>query len=108
MLAQEDFLLSTAWEALVLGPGPSPPFWITSFSFYNSLYPPSNVHVQVQLSRVDTCPISPYPKWLGVVVKTEKYCSVRRRVLNCSNDNLSLVLCRHTVQESFPHQCGGV
>ena len=42
----------------------------------------------------NTCPISPYPKWLGVVVKAEKYSFVRCRVLNCSNGSLSLVLCR--------------
>ena len=93
------------------GPWPwsqSPSFWIASFSFYTSLYPPSSVHVQVQLSKVDTCPISPYPKWLGVVVKAEKHYSIRHRVLNCSNDSLSLVPCRHTAQGPFPHQCGGV
>ena len=108
MFAQEVFLLSMAWEALVLGLFSQPPFWIAYFSFYTSLYPPSNVHVQVQFSRTDTCPISSYPKWLGVVVKAEKHCSVWRRVFNCSNDSLSFVICRHIVQGSFLHQCGGV
>ena len=108
MFAQEVFLLDTAWKALVLDLFSQPLFQIAYFSFYTSLYPPSNVHVQVQLSRVDTCPISSYPKWLGVVVKTEKHCSVRRKVFNCSNGSLSFVRCRHTVQGSFLHQCGGV
>ena len=52
MLAQEVFLLGTAWEALVLGLFSQPLFWNAYFSFYTSLYPPSNVHVQVQLSRL--------------------------------------------------------
>ena len=78
------------------------------FPFYTSIYHSSNVHVQVQRSRADTCSISPYPKWLGVVVKTEKYCSVRCRVFNCSNGSLSFVLCRQIVQGSFLHQCGCV
>ena len=43
-----------------------------------------------------------------MVVKTEKHGSVRRRVLNCSNGSLSLVLYRHIVQGSFSHHCGGV
>ena len=108
MFAQEVFLLDTAWKALVLGLFSQPLFQIAYFSFYTSLYPPSNVHMQVQISRADTCPISSYLKWLGVVVKTEKHCSVRRRVFNCSNDSLSFVLCCHIVQGSFLHQCGGV
>ena len=94
---------SMAWETIC------PPFpELLLFPFYTSLYPSSNVHVQVQLSRADICLISSYPKWLGVVVKTEKHCSVRRRVFNCSNGSLSFVLCRHIVQGSFLHQCGGV
>ena len=108
MFAQEVFLLGTAWEALVLRLFSQPLFWIAYFSFYTSLYPPSNVHVQVQLSRADTCPISPYPKWLGMVLKTEKHCSVRRRVFNCNNGSLSFVFYCHTVQGSFLHQRGGV
>ena len=108
MFAQEVFLLGMAWEALVLGLFSQPLFWIAYFSFYTSLYPPSNVHVYVQLSRTDTCPISPYLKWLGVVVKAEKHCFVRRRVFNCNNGSLSFVLCHHIVQGSFLHQCGGV
>ena len=39
---------------------------------------------RVKLSKTDTCPISPYPKSLGVVVKVEEFGSVRFRVLNGS------------------------
>ena len=38
----------------------------------------------VRFSKTDTCPISPYPKWLGVVVKAGEYGSIRCRVLNGS------------------------
>ena len=39
---------------------------------------------RVNFSKADTCPISPYPEWLGVVVKVGEYGSVRCRVLNGS------------------------
>ena len=45
-----------------------------------------------------TCPISPYLEWLGVVVKTEEYGSVRCRVLNGSNDSFPFILGRYTIQ----------
>ena len=106
MFAIEVFFLGMAWEALVLGLFSQPLFWIAYFSFYTSLYPSSNVHVQVQLFRADTCPISPYPKWLGVVVKTEKYGSVRRRVFNCSNNNLLLGPLLHCARPFFQEHSG--
>ena len=77
---------------------------IAGFPFYISLYPLSNVHVQVRLSRTDTCPISPYPKWLGVVVKAEEHGSVRCRVFNGSNGSFPFVLGHHIVQRSFLYQ----
>ena len=46
----------------------------------------------VRLSKTDICPISPYPKWLGVVVKAEEHGSVRCRVLNGSNGSFPLSL----------------
>ena len=104
MLAQEVFLLGTNWEALVLGLFSQPLFRIACFSLYISLYSLSYVHVYVRLSRTDTCPISPYPKWLGVVVKTEEYGSVRYRVFNGSNGSFPFVLGHHTVQRSFLYQ----
>ena len=45
-----------------------------------------------------TCPVSLYLKWLGVVVKSEEYGSVRCRVLNDSNDSFPFVLGRYTIQ----------
>ena len=83
---------------------PSLFLWIAYFSFYISMYPSSNVHVWVRLSRTDTCPISPYLKWLGVVVKAEEYGPVRCRVFNGSNGSFPFVLGRHTVQRSFLYQ----
>ena len=71
---------------------PSLLFCVAYSSFCISLYPLSNVHVWVRLSRIDTCPISPYLEWLGVVVKTEEYGPVKCRVLNGSNDNFPFVL----------------
>ena len=48
----------------------------------------------VRFSKTDTCPISPYPEWSGVVVKVEGYGSVRCRVLNDSKCSFPLVLGR--------------
>ena len=45
-----------------------------------------------------TCPVSPYLEWLGVVVKTEEYGSIRCRVLNGSNSSFLFVLGRYTIQ----------
>ena len=45
----------------------------------------------VNLSKTDTCPISPYPKSLGVVVKAEEYGSVRCRALNGSKGSFPLI-----------------
>ena len=39
---------------------------------------------RVKLSKTDTCPISLYPKSLGVVVKAKECGSIRYRVLNGS------------------------
>ena len=39
---------------------------------------------RVKSSKTDTCPISPYPKSLGVVVKAKEFGSVRCRALNGS------------------------
>ena len=37
---------------------------------------------RVKSSKFDTCPISPYPKSLGVIVKVKEFGSVRCRALN--------------------------
>ena len=52
----------------------------SSILYYLSLI--STVHVQIQIYGVDTCPISPSPKSLGVVVKAGKQGSVSCRTLN--------------------------
>ena len=76
---------------------------IAYFSFYTSMYPLSNVHMWVRFFRTDTCPISPYPEWLGVVVKAEEYGSVRCRVLNGSKGSFPFVLGRYTIQRTLLH-----
>ena len=53
------------------------PFILTCVRYPSSTY-------RVNLSKTDTCPISPYPKSLGVVVKAKEYGSVKCRVLNGS------------------------
>ena len=83
---------------------PSPLSRSAYFSFYTGLYPLSNVHVWVRLSRTDTCPISPYPEWLGVVVKAEVYGSVKCRVLNGSRGSFPFVFGRYTIQCPFPYE----
>ena len=46
---------------------------------------------RVNLSRTDNCPISLYPKSLGVVVKAKECGSVRCRVLNGSKGSFPLI-----------------
>ena len=57
----------------------SPPF-ISLYLYYFLLFP--TVHVQIQVDSDDVCPISPFPKSLGVVVKIEKQGSVSYKALN--------------------------
>ena len=83
---------------------PSPFLWTAYFSFYTNLYPFLQRPRVGLTSKTDTCPISPYLKWLGVVAKTEEYGPVRCRVFNGSNDSFPFVLGRHTVQGSFFYQ----
>ena len=103
MLALGVFLLEAGWEALVFGHFSQPFLWIAYFPFYTSLYPLSNVHVWVRLSRTDTCPINLYPEWLGVVVKAEEYGSVRCRVLNGSKGSFPFILGCYTIQRTLLH-----
>ena len=95
------FLLEAGWEALVFGHFSQPLLLDTYFFFYISLYPLSNVHVWVRFPRTDTCPISPYPEWFGVVVKAEEYGSVRCRVLNGSKGSFPFVLGHYTIQRTL-------
>ena len=56
---------------------------------------------RIDFSTIDTCPISPYPKWLGVVVKVEEHGSVRCRMLYCNSGSLLLVLFRTVITLPF-------
>ena len=77
--------LEMGWEALVFLPFPPPPFFRSlTFPFILACVRCSSSTCRVNLSKTDTCPISLYPKSLGVVVKAEEYGSVRCRVLNGS------------------------
>ena len=74
----------------------SPPQIATYPPFYTSFRPPPNVHVQIEIHRANTCPISLFPKSLGVVVKAEKHGSVRYRALN------AIVAAFSQIFSSFP------
>ena len=56
---------------------------------------------RIDFSTTDTCPISPYPKWLGVVVKVEEHGSVRCRMFYCNSGSLLLVLFRTVITLPF-------
>ena len=66
------------------------PFFPASFSglltfpFILTCVPYPSSTCMIDFSKTDICPISPYPEWLGVVVKAGEYGSVRCRVLNGS------------------------
>ena len=67
---------------LAIFPSPFPRFLTFPFILACVRCPSSTC--RVNLSKTDTCPINPYPKSLGVVVKAKEYGSVRRRALNGS------------------------
>ena len=95
---EESFSWRRAGRLSFLAIFPSHLLWIAYFSVYISLYPLSNVHMWIRLSRTDTCPISSYPEWLGVVVKAEEYGPVKCRMLNGSNGSFPFVLSRYSIQ----------
>ena len=81
----ESFSWRWAGRLWFLAIFPSPFFRLLIFPFiFASVHCPSSTY-RVSLSKTDTCPISPYPKSLGVVVKAKECGSVRFRVLNGSN-----------------------
>ena len=90
----------------------SPNFFFLAASpfFYTSFSPLLCVHVQVSLFRAGTCLFSPYPKWLGVVVKAEEHGEehgpIRRRVLNCSIGSLLLGPLLHCARPFFQERSG--
>ena len=63
---------------------PSPFPRLLTFPFILAFVHCPSSMCRVKLSKTDTCPISPYSKSLGVVVKAKEYGSVRCRVLNGS------------------------
>ena len=75
-----------------LFPAPFPSLLICPFILACLPYPTSTCGVR--FSKTDTCPISPYPEWLEVVVKAEGDGSVRCRVLNGSKCSFPFVLGR--------------
>ena len=78
----ESFSWRWAGRLWFLALFPSHSFRLLIFPFILAcVHCPSSTY-RVNFSKTDTCPISPYPKSLGVVVKVEEYCSVRCRVLN--------------------------
>ena len=72
-----------------------------TFPFILACIPYPTSMCGVRFSRTDTCPISPYLEWLGVVVKAEEYDSVRCRVLNGSKGSFLFVLGRYIVQRTL-------
>ena len=79
------FLLEVGWEALVLFHFfPSPFSRLLIFPFILAYVRCPSSTCRFKLSKTDTCPISPYSKSLGVVVKAKEFGSVRYRVLNGS------------------------
>ena len=84
MYALGVFPLEVGWEALVLAIFPSLCYGLLTFPFILACVPYPSSTCRVDFSKTDTCPISPYPEWLGVVVKAGEYGSVRCRVLNGS------------------------
>ena len=66
---------------------PSPFSRLLTFPFILACVRCPSSTCRFKLSKTDTCPISPYPKSLGVVVKAKEFGSVRCRVLNGSKDS---------------------
>ena len=80
----ESFSWRWAGRLWFLATFSSPFFRLLTFPFIPvCVHCPSST-CRVKLSKTDTCPINPYPKSLGVVVKAEEYGSVGCSVLNGS------------------------
>ena len=74
------------------------PVW-SSILYY--FLPISTVHMQIQIYGADTCPISPSPKSLGVVVKARKQGSVSCRTLNALTAAFSQIFSCLSLSFSF-------
>ena len=66
---------------------PSPFYRSLTFPFISTCVCCPSSTCRFKLSKTDTCPISPYSKSLGVVVKAKECGSVRFRTLNGSKDS---------------------
>ena len=87
----ESFSWRWAGRLWFLAIFPSPLFRLLIFPFiFACVHCPSSTY-RVNLSKTDTCPISPYSKSLGVVVKAKECSSVRFRALNGSNSSFSWI-----------------
>ena len=71
---------------------PSPSSRLLPFPFILACVPYPSSTCRIDFSKTDTCPISPYPEWLGVVVKVGEYGFVRCRVLNGSKGSFPWLL----------------
>ena len=70
---------------------PSPVYRLLIFPFILArVHCPSST-CRVKPSKIDTCPINPYSKSLGVVVKSKECGSVRCRALNGSKGSFSQI-----------------
>ena len=78
----ESFSWSWAGRLLFLAIFPSPFSRSFIFPFILACVRCPSSTCRVKLSKTDTCPISPYPKSLGVFVKAKECGSVRYRALN--------------------------
>ena len=88
----ESFSWRWAGRLWFLAIFPSPLYRLLTFPFILArVHCPSSTR-RVKLSKIDTCPISPYSKSLGVVVKTKECGSVRCRALNGSKGSFPRII----------------
>ena len=80
----ESFSWRRAGRLWFLAIFPNPLSGLFTFPFILACVPYPSSTCRIDFSKTDTCPISPYSEWLGVVVKVGEYGSVRCRVLNGS------------------------
>ena len=80
----ESFSWRWAGRLWFLAIFPSPLYRLLTFPFILARVHCPSITCRVKSSKIDTCPISPYPKSLGVVVKAKEFGSVRCRALNGS------------------------
>ena len=83
----ESFSWRWAGRLWFLAIFPSPLYKSLTLPFISACACCPSSTCRFKLSKIDTCPISSYPKSLGVVVKAKKFGSVRCRVLNGSKDS---------------------